>query len=474
MPQFAGLVDILLCREKFSPLALLLRHLLQRVEQRHGETSPQFFTLLQQLLEVQFWAKDLKEVDALCTHLGRLRDKHPLDNEHFLAKAVEAGMGLVLRKEWNRVLVEMRKAASDLSRLRSDLNKRHVVAQLDAQNAGVGGADASREEALERDLLNRMAQIDVYLCTSNMLYAIACVAYSGKESLPSVQQQQWFAASYSLARDVLHANARITLSIRMSHGQWLMDRKMFAYAATIYEDIAINLMSTYCPLSFIHDTRLVLALRSLSRCFMHFYDTASAIAVIDVAIELSSRLFGPDDPRSMQLVVDKSDVVLGKMLLTAKDLDQVEADLTRVHATFSSILHKIQRDMQILRESRVFDPNKSDRPAVFMSQAEMDSKRLAVRNVIFTTPPPPEHIAAAAEAEVNAAPKMNGKLKAVATVADAWCDMVLFTPAVAADDILGFAVNTIDVNIRSDMVAYEYTPFPHAYAPFIAFDLTRY
>jgi hypothetical protein len=127
-------------------------------------------------------------------------------------------VALVLRKQWSQVLVAMHKASSDLSRLRSNLKSLHVVAQLDAQNAAVGGADASREDAKERELLTRMNQIDVYLCTANMLYAShslrvlilppmyfcdilrryaqACVAYSGKESMPSVQQQRWFAASY--------------------------------------------------------------------------------------------------------------------------------------------------------------------------------------------------------------------------------------------------------------------------------------
>ena len=72
----------------------------------------------------------------------------------------------------------------------------------------------------------------------------------------------------------------------MSHGQWLMDRNMFAHAATIYEDVAVKMLSTYSALSFIHDVRLVHALRALSRCFMHFYDIKSSLSVIDAAIEL--------------------------------------------------------------------------------------------------------------------------------------------------------------------------------------------
>ncbi len=76
MAHFSPLVDLLLCREKFAPLARLLRRVLQRVEHRHGESSPEFFGLLQHILEVQFWAGDLKEADATATHLGRMRDKY--------------------------------------------------------------------------------------------------------------------------------------------------------------------------------------------------------------------------------------------------------------------------------------------------------------------------------------------------------------------------------------------------------------
>jgi hypothetical protein len=78
---------------------------------------------------------------------------------------------MILQKQWGRAIVSMHKAASDLSRLRSNLKSLHVSAQLDTQNASVGGADASREEAKERELLARMNQIDIYLCTANMLYA---------------------------------------------------------------------------------------------------------------------------------------------------------------------------------------------------------------------------------------------------------------------------------------------------------------
>jgi hypothetical protein len=456
MSHFSALIHILTFREKFSPLGLLLRWLLHRVEQRHGELSSEFFTLLQQLLEVQFWAGNIKEVDMVATHLGRLRDKYSIDHEHFLGKSVEAGMTLVLKQQWSRVLVEMRKASTNLSRLRSSLKKMHTVAQLEMENAAIGGADASREEAIERDLQSRMDQIDLYLCTANMMYAQASVAYSGKESLPSMQQQQWFASSYDLARDTLGANARITLSIRFSHAQWLMERKMFAHAATICEDIVVKMISTYSPLSFIHDLRLVHALRSLSRCLMHIYDVPSSIAVIDVAIELCVRLFGDEDPRFLQLLVDKSDVILSKALLTAKDLDQVQEDLTRVETVFSGILHKIEIDMQKERESRIFDPNRADRPAPYLSKAEIEAKENAVRGIIFTTPQPPAHIASAAEAQAKAAPKVNGKLKAVPTSADAWCDIVSLTAAAANDGILGIALQTIHVNIRSDLNTFQF------------------
>jgi hypothetical protein len=456
MSQFSAIIDLLKCREKFAPLGLLLRRLLHRIEMRYGETSSDFFVLLQQLLEVHFWAGNIKEVDMLATHLGRLRDKYPLDHEHYLGKAVENGMTLVLKQDWSHALVEMRKAAYNLSRLRSSLKKMHTVAQLDAENAAIGGADASREEAIERDLQSRMDQIDIYLCTANMLYAQASVAYSGKESLPSTQQQQWFAASYDLARDALGANARITLSIRFSHANWLMDRQMFAHAATVCEDIAVKMISTYSPLSFIHDVRLVHALRSLSRCLMHIYDVPSSISVIDVAIDMCARLFGEDDPRSLQLLVDKSDVILSKALLTTKDLDQVQEDLTRVHTVFTGILRKIEIDMQTERESRVFDPNRADKPAPYLSKAEIEAKQHAVRGIIFTTPHPPAHIASAAEAQAKAAPKINGKLKAVPTSADAWCDIVSFTSAAADDDILGFALQSVQVTIRSDLNAFQY------------------
>jgi hypothetical protein len=242
----------------------------------------------------------------------------------------------------------------------------------------------------------------------------------------------------------------------MSHGQWLMDRNMFAHAATIYEDVAVKMLSTYSALSFIHDVRLVHALRALSRCFMHFYDIKSSLSVIDAAIELCVRLFGTDDPRSMQLTVDKSDVILSKALLTTKDLEAVEVDLTRVRTTLVGILDQLEHDMQVEREGRVFDPNRADRPAPFLSKAELEAKEFAVRSVIFTTPPPAAHIASAAQAQADAAPKVNGKLKAVATLADAWCDIVCYTASVASDDILGFAVQTIDVNIRSDMATFRY------------------
>ena len=456
MSHFSALIEVLKCREKFSSIGLLLRRLLRRVEMRHSEMSPEFFTLLQQLLEVQFWAADIKEVDMVATHLGRLRDKYPLDHEHFLAKSVEHVMSLALSQEWRRVILETRQAANNLIRLRSKLKKMHTAAQLDAQNAAVGGADASREEAIERDLLARMGQIDLYLCTSNMLHAQACVAYSGKESLPPMQQQQWFAASYELALNSLGANARITLSIRFSHAQWLMDRKMFAHAATICEDIAIKMISTYSALSFIHDVRLVHALRSLSRCFMHIYDVQSSISVIDVAIELCVRLFGNDDPRTLQLLVDKSDVIMSKALLTAKDLHQIQVDLTRVHSVFTEAISKVLLDEKIERESRVFDPNRADRPAPFLSKAEIEAQESALRGLIFTTPKPAPHIASAAEAQEKAAPKVNGRLKPVATLADAWCDIIFITSAAATDDILGFALKTIDVNIRSDMKAFKY------------------
>jgi hypothetical protein len=456
MSHFSALIDLLKCREKFAPLGLLLRRLLHRIEMRYGEMSPEFFRLLQQLLEVQFWAGNLKEVDMVATHLGRLRDKYPLDHEHFLAKAVEYGMTLVLKREWSRVLVEMRQAATNLSRLRSNLKKMHTVAQLDVENAAIGGADASREEAIEKDLQSRMDQIDMYLCTANMLCAQASVAFSGKESLPSTQQQQWFAASYDLARDALGANALTTLSIRFSHANWLMDRKMFAHAATICEDIAVKMISTYSSLSFIHDVRLVHALRSLSRCLMHIYDVPSSIAVIDVAIEMCGRLFGEDDPRFLQLLVDKSDVILSKALLTTKDLDQIQEDLLRVQSVFTEILRKIEIDMQAERESRAFDPNKADKPAPYLSKAEMQAKQHAVRGIIFTTPQLPAHIASAVEAQAKTAPKINGKFKGVPTSADAWCDIVTFTSAAADDDILGFALQTVQVNIRSDLNAFQY------------------
>ncbi len=456
LSHFSALVDILNCREKFTSLGLLLHWLFHRIEMRYGELSTEFFRALQRLLEVQFWAKDIKDVDMLATHLGRLRDKYPLNHEHYLAKAVESCMVLVLKSEWSTALVNLQKAAADLNRLRKDLTKQHAAAQIDAQNAGIGGADASREEAIEKELQARVDQIDVYLCTANMLCAQACVAYSGKESLPSVLQQQWFASAYNLARDSLGANARITLSIRFSHAQWLMDRTMFPHAATIYQDIAVKMISTYSALSFIHDVRLVLALRSLSRCFMHFYDVKSSIAVIDVAIELNVRLFGHDDPRTMQLVVDKSDVILSKTLLTSSDLDLVECDLTRVHASFVSILHKIQHDAEVERDARSFDPNKSDRPAVYLSKAELEAKQREARGIMFTNPPLPPHIASAAEAQASAAPRVNGRLKAVATLADAWCDIVLFPPAAANDVFLNFAVQTIDVSIRSDIQAFKY------------------
>ena len=456
MSHFSSLIEVLQYREKFSSIGLLLRRLLRRVELRHGELSSEFFTLLQQYLEVQFWAGDVKEVDVLATHLGRLRDKYPLDHEHFLAKSVECVMKLALNKEWRRVILDTRQASNNLIRLRSKLKSMHMAAQLDAQNAAIGGADASREEAIERELLARMGQIDLYVCTSNMLHAQACVAYSGKESLPSMQQQQWFAASYDLALNNLGANARITLSIRFSHAQWLMDRKMFAHAATICEDVAIKMISTYSALSFVHDVRLVHALRSLSRCFMHIYDVSSSIAVIDVATELCVRLFGEDDPRTMQLLVDKADVTMSKALLTAKDLDQVERDLCRVHAAFTEIVRKLQLDEQKEREGRVFDPNKADRPAPFLSKAEIEAKESAVRGLVFATPKPAPHIASAVEAQEKAAPKVNGRLKPVATLAYAWWDIVFFTSAAAADDILGFALQTIDVNIRSDLNAFKY------------------
>jgi hypothetical protein len=456
MSHYSALIDILISREKFAALGSLLRRLMHRVEMKYGELSSEYFALLQQLLEIQFWAGDVKEVDMLTTHLGRLRDKYPLDHEHFICKSVEAGMTLVLKQEWSRVLVEMHKAAKNLNRLRSNLKSVHTVAQIDAQNAAVGGADASREEAIERDLQARMDQIDVYLCTANMLYAKSSVEYSGKESLPSVQQQHWFAASYELARNTLGANARITLSIRFSHAQWLMDRKMFAQAATICEDIAIEMVSTYSSISFIHDVRLVHALRSLSRCFMHIYDVPSSITVIDVAIELCVRLFGDNDPRYMQLLVDKADIILSKALLTTKDLDQVQADLSLVHNSITGILHQIQLDLQRERESRVFDPNRADRPAIYLSSAEIEAKGNAVRSMIFTTPQLPADIASAAEAQAKAAPKVNGKLKAVPTSADAWCDIVSFTSVAANDDILGFALQTIRINIRSDLSAFQY------------------
>lgn len=456
LSHFSALVDILNCREKFSSLGLLMHWLSHRIEMRYGELSTEYFRALQQLLEVQFWAKDIKEVDMLATQLGRLRDKYPLDHEHYLAKAVESCMALVLKREWITALVKLQKAAADLNRLRKDVKKQHAAAQIDAQNAGIGGADASREEAIEKELQARLDQIDVYLCTANMLCAQTCVAYSGKESLPSVPQQQWFASSYNLARDSLGANARITLSIRFSHAQWLMDRAMFPHAATIYQDIAIKMISTYSAMSFIHDVRLVLALRSLSRCFMHFYDVKSSIAVIDVAIELNVRLFGHEDPRTMQLLVDKADVILSKTLLTSSDLDLVECDLTRVHTSFVSILHKIQRDAEVEREARSFDPNKADRPAVYLSKAELEAKQREARGIMFTTPPLAPHIASAAEAQANAAPRFNGRLKAVATLADAWCDIVLFPSAAANDVFLNFAVQTIDVSIRSDMKAFQY------------------
>ena len=365
-------------------------------------------------------------------------------------------MVLVLKKEWSAALVRLQKAAADLNRARKDLTKLHAAALIDAQNAGIGGADASREEAIEKELQARVEQIDVYLCTANMLSAQACVAYSGKESLPSVQQQQWFASSYNLARDSLGANSRITLSIRFSHAQWLMDRRMFPHAATIYQDIAVKMISTYSALSFIHDVRLVLALRSLSRCFMHFYDVKSSNAVIDVAIELNVRLFGHDDPRTMQLVVDKSDVILSKTLLTTSDLELIESDLTRVHTSFVSILHKIRHDAEVEREARSFDPNKADRPAVYLSKAELEAKQREARGIMFTNPPLEPHIASAAETQANSAPRVNGKLKAVATLADAWCDIVLFSSAAANDVFLNFAVQTIDVSIRSDMKAFQY------------------
>ena len=102
---------------------------------------------------------------------------------------------------------------------------------------------------------------------------------------------------------------------------------MFAHAATICEDIAVKMISTYSSLSFIHDVRLVHALRSLSRCLMHIYDVPSSIAVIDVAIEMCGRLFGEDDPRFLQLLDDKSDVILSKALLTTKDLDQIQEEV---------------------------------------------------------------------------------------------------------------------------------------------------
>jgi hypothetical protein len=73
--HFSSLVSVLLCREKFAPLARLLQRLLQRIEIRHGESSPEFFAMLQQILEVQFWSGNLKEADATATHLGRMRDK---------------------------------------------------------------------------------------------------------------------------------------------------------------------------------------------------------------------------------------------------------------------------------------------------------------------------------------------------------------------------------------------------------------
>jgi hypothetical protein len=379
-----------------------------------------------------------------------------MEHEHYLAKSVEAGMTLVLKKDWSRVLVDMSRASKSLSRLRSMLNKMHVAAQLDAQNAAVGGADASREESIERDLHARICQTDLYLCTANMLYAQASVAYSGKESLPSNQQQQWFAAAYDLALGALGANARKTLNIRFSHVQWLMDRNMFAQAAIVCEDIAIKMISTYSTLSFIHDVRLVHALRSLSRCLMHIYDIPSSIAVINVAIELCVRLFGGDDPRSMQLLVDKADIILSKSLLTSTDLDELLIDLTRVHSSFTALLRKIQLDLQRERESRLFDPNKSDKPAPYLSKAEIEAKQSAVRRLIFTTPPTEAHILSATEAQAKAAPKVNGKLKAVATLADAWCDIVCFANCSSTEDILRFALQSIHLTIRSDLKQFQY------------------
>jgi hypothetical protein len=158
----------------------------------------------------------------------------------------------------------------------------------------------------------------------------------------------------------------------------------------------------------------------------------------------------------LQLLVDKSDVILSKALLTAKDLEQVQEDLTRVQTVFTGILHKIEIDMQKERESRIFDPNRADRPAPYLSKAEIEAKENAVRGIIFTTPQPPAHIASAAEAQAKAAPKVNGKLKAVPTSADAWCDIVSLTAAAASDGILGIALQTIHVNIRSDLNTFQF------------------